>query len=90
MPPASTVEFRVESPFCGPSAYPLRLSIDSVVVGTDTLRDGQTSPRFATTPGQHRLGAAVTGGTFSGFALDTAVTLRADTVFTEVVNLYCS
>lgn len=85
------MQFRVQSPFCGPTnAYPLRFSIDNAVVGSDTLRDTQTSRRFATSAGPHRLGATATGGIFPGFTLDTTVTLPADTVFTQIVDIYCS
>lgn len=90
MPATASVQFQVQSPFCGPNAYPLRFSIDQVVVGTDTLRDGQLSPRFVTSPGQHRLGATVTGGVFSNFTLDTAVALVPNAVLTQIVDLYCS
>lgn len=87
---APAVAFRIDSPFCGPNAYPFRFSIDQSVVGNDTLRDGQTSPRFTTTPGQHHLNALVTGGVFPGFARDTTVMLTPDAVFTYAINSYCS
>jgi hypothetical protein len=90
MTSTTAVEFRVQSPFCSPVAYPFRFSIDSMVVGADTLRDSQTSPRFATTPGQHRLDARATGGPFPLFSLDTIVTVPADTTFALIVDLYCS
>jgi len=89
-PKNAAVQFLVQSPFCGPTVYQLRFLIDLAVVGNDTLRDGRTSSRFTTTAGPHRLGAVITGGTFAGFTLDTTVTLRTDTLFTQVVDIYCS
>ena len=90
-PPLATgVKFKIQSPFCGPDAYPFRFSIDSVVVGSDTLKDKDISPLFATTPGQHRLQARMTGAPFANFAFDTTVTVVTDSVFVQVIDLYCS
>jgi hypothetical protein len=86
-PSASIVQFRLESPFCGPQRYTLRFSIDQHVVGTDTLSNGQTSQRYTTTPGTHALFSTVNGATSAG---DTTVMLRADSTFTARANVYCS
>jgi hypothetical protein len=87
-PSPARVQFRLDSPFCGPQKFALKFSIDSIVVGTDSLSTGQTSPIFLSTPGTHHLlgvgiGVTATGG-------DTTVTLKADSTFTAVVNIYCS
>ena len=90
MPAAASVQFKVQSPFCGPYAYPLQYSIDEVIVGADTLSDGQLSPRFVTSPGSHRLVAAMTGGIFPNFKMDTTVTLVANASLTQIIDIYCS
>jgi hypothetical protein len=90
MPATATVQFKVQSPFCGPHAYPLQYSIDEVIVGADTLSDGQLSPRFVTSPGSHRLVAAMTGGIFPNFKMDTTVTLAANASLTQIIDIYCS
>jgi hypothetical protein len=87
-PSPARVQFRLDSPFCGPEKFALRFSIDSTVVGTDSLSTGQSSPVFLSTPGTHHLvgvgiGVMATEG-------DTTVTLKADSTFTAVVNIYCS
>ena len=87
---ATGVQFKIQSPFCGPYAYPFRFSIDSAVVGNDTLRDKDSSPLFATTPGPHRLEARMTGQPFQNFSFDTTVTVVTDTVFVQIVDVYCS
>ena len=89
-PKETSVQFLVLSPFCGPNSYSIRFSIDSVLVGTDTLKDKESSPRFVTTPGGHRLNARVTAAPFTGLTMDTLVTVPADTVFTQVFDIYCS
>lgn len=90
VPAAASVQFKVQSPFCGPQAYPLQYSIDEVIVGADTLSDGQFSPRFVTSAGSHRLVAAMTGGIFPNFKLDTTVTLAANASLTQIIDVYCS
>jgi hypothetical protein len=87
---ATAVTFRITAPYCGAISYAFRFTIDSAQVGTDTLRDGESSTRYPTTPGRHVLGAAVTAGSFAHFSFDTTVTLPADTTFVQVVDIYCS
>jgi hypothetical protein len=86
----ASVQFKVQSPFCGAHAYPLQYSIDQVIVGADTLSDGQLSPRFVTSAGSHRLVAAMTGGIFPNFKMDTTVTLAANASLTQIIDVYCS
>jgi hypothetical protein len=87
-PSAARVQFRLDSPFCGPEKFALRFSIDSTVVGTDSLSTGQSSPIFRSTPGTHHLVGVGIGVTATQG--DTTVTLKADSTFTAVVNIYCS
>ena len=87
-PSSARVQFRLDSPFCGPQKFALRFSIDSTVVGTDSLSTGQTSPVFLSTPGPHHLVGVGVGVTATQG--DTTVTLKADSTFTAVVNIYCS
>jgi hypothetical protein len=87
-PSAARVQFRLDSPFCGPQKFALRFSIDSAVVGTDSLSTGQSSPIFLATPGTHHLVGVGIGVTATEG--DTTVTLKADSTFTAVVNIYCS
>jgi hypothetical protein len=86
-PTPARVQFTLASPFCGPEKFGIRFMIDSVVAGADTLSNGQSSPVFLSTPGAHHLSGAGIGVIVTG---DTTVTLRADSVFTAVVNIYCS
>ena len=88
-PKATSVQFLVQSPFCGPHDYAMQFSIDSVLVGTDTLKDKETSAQFPTTSGVHRLGARLTT-VFPGLKMDTVVIIPADTVFTQIFDIYCS
>jgi len=90
MPGTTGVQFKVQSPFCGPNAYPFRFSIDSVLVGSDTLKDKESSPAFATTAGQHRLDVRMAGPPFQNFVFDTTVTVVQDSLFVQIVDLYCS
>jgi hypothetical protein len=87
-PSRARVQFRLDSPFCGPQKFALRFSIDSTVVGTDSLSTGQNSPIFLSTPGIHHLVGVGIGVTATQG--DTTVTLKADSTFTAVVNIYCS
>jgi hypothetical protein len=87
-PSPARVQFRLDSPFCGPQKFALRFSIDSAVVGTDSLSTGQSSPIFLSTPGTHHLVGVGIGVTATQG--DTTVTLKADSTFTAVVNIYCS
>ena len=87
-PSSARVQFRLDSPFCGPEKFALRFSIDSTVVGTDSLSTGQSSPVFLSTPGTHHLVGVGVGVTATEG--DTTVTLKADSTFTAVVNIYCS
>ena len=89
-PVAIGVQFRIDSPLCGATRYPFTFSIDSVVVGTDTLKDKDISPLFATPPGPHRLQAALTGPHFANILVDTTVTVVPDSAFVQVVGVYCS
>jgi len=88
-PDVTSVQFLVQSPFCGAHDYGVQFSIDSVLVGTDTLKDKQTSTLFLTAPGAHHLGARLTT-VFPGLMMDTLVTIPAGTVFTQVFDIYCS
>ena len=42
-PSNSLIQFKVEAPLCGGSQIKFRFAIDHVVIGTEILRDGQTS-----------------------------------------------
>ncbi len=85
----TSVQFLVQSPFCGAHDYGMVFSIDSVQVGVDTLKDKERSQQFVVTPGAHRLNARLTT-VFTGLRMDTLVTVPADTVFTQVFDIYCS
>jgi len=88
-PKETSVQFLVQSPFCGPHDYAMVFSIDSVQVGVDTLKDKERSQLFVTTSGAHRLSARLTT-VFTGLKMDTLVMVPADTVFTQVFDIYCS
>lgn len=85
--PAPTVRFEVDAPLCSGVHFPLRFSIDGVVVGQDTLVHGASSDPYLTTSGAHDLLAEfLTAPT----QRDTTVTLGAGERFRMVLDFYCS
>jgi hypothetical protein len=85
LPPA--VRFEVDAPFCVGSQFQLRFSIDGVVVGEDTLMDGQSSIDFATIPGIHELRAQFLN---VATAREEIVALTAGERHAMVLDFYCS
>ena len=85
-PATADVRFKMDSPTCG-GPVSFQFSIDQSVVGTASLRDGETSAAYPTTPGPHAVRAAFVGGSFTH---DTIATLRAGGTFVHVLSPYCS
>jgi len=90
-PPQATVYFVLDAPLCS-SQLPVEFTIDGALVGTDTFRvnlapNHTTSRAFATSAGQHTLGARVVGGYVW---TDTTVTLAAGQIFNDSLPFYCS
>lgn len=86
-PETASIRFVLDAPFCGGTPYALDLIVDARVVGTETLRHGQTSGAYAVPAGRHALGGRLAG---HAFAPDTTLTLRGGTTFTDTLSLYCS
>jgi hypothetical protein len=84
--PAPVVRFRMESQTCG-GPITFQFSIDQAVVGAQSLRNGETSAAYPTTPGPHATRAAFVRGTFVD---DTAATLKAGQIFIQILSPYCS
>jgi hypothetical protein len=84
--PDPIVQFRMESQTCG-GPISFQFSIDQVPVGTESLRDRQTSAAYPTAAGQHAFRVAWVGGSF---VHDELATVRAGETFTVIVNPYCS
>ena len=88
-PDDAKVQFAIEAPFCGGTLYQWQFSVDSVVVGTETLRGSQTSQLYPATMGPHVLGAKILSTSFA-FNTESRVTLRSGGTFVNIVSLYCS
>jgi hypothetical protein len=90
--PQPTVYFRL-IPYACSSIIPVRLYIDGALVAADTFRiavaggDRTTSRAFATSVGQHTLGAQLVNG---GGWPDKVVTLAAGAVVIDSLPFYCS
>ena len=87
------VRFVLNAPLCG-TVFPVQFSIDSVPVGTDTLRVNVSSQRlqsnlFPVSPGMHVLGAR-TFGAYVYVWRDTVVTAAAGTTAFDTLPFYCS
>lgn len=80
----ATVQFAYVNRICPGNSVALQFLIDSAVVDTETMRDGQTSRALATSPGPHVLRAHLPS---SGLSLvpDTTVNLTAGEAFTRQV-----
>ena len=88
-PTTASVQFTLDAPFCGGnSSYSFTLQIDQRVVGTEMLKDRQTSQAYSTSSGQHVIGARI--GTTVIFTPDTMVVLKGGETFTRVLPFYCS
>jgi hypothetical protein len=89
--PDPTVSFMIDAPQCS-STIPVQVSIDSVLVGTDTFvvhygPEHLMSRAFATSAGQHRLSAR----TFNGYTWpDKTVTIGAGQAVVDTLPFYCS
>ena len=83
-PPTATVQFAYVNRFCPGTSITLQFLLDSVVVDTETMPDGQTSRALVTTVGPHVLGAHLPS---SGLRIvpDTTVNLNAGEAFTRQV-----
>jgi len=98
VPEPSTVRFAFTAPFCGSVTAGVRMSIDSVLVATDTFSTlaiggvkDTLSAAFAVPSGTHRLGARVTSGFGTGYAWpDTIVVLAPAQELPRTLNFYCS
>lgn len=82
------VQFKIDAPFCGSTPNTYQFSIDGTVIGVDTLKHGQLSRVYTTSPGLHGLRARLPNA--PNFLQDTTATLNAGTTFTDMVGLYCS
>ncbi len=92
--PRATVQYTLVAPLCS-SVIPVRFYIDSVQVGADTFRinvagEHTSSSGFATSAGQHTLGAQALGNGWAYVWSDRAVSLASGAVFTDSLPLYCS
>lgn len=89
--PAAHVHFVIVAPTCS-SVLPVEFSIDGRLAGTDTFRVDVVNPRttsrdFETSPGQHVVGARVTGG----FVWPSqTLSLGAGAVVADSLPFYCS
>jgi hypothetical protein len=89
--PAARVHFVIVPQACS-SVLPVEFSIDGRLVGTDTFRVDVVSPRttsrdFETSPGQHVVGARVTGG----FVWPSqTLSMAAGAVVADSLPFYCS
>ena len=86
-PVVTTLQYSVTSPFCGPITYTIQFSIDSVAIGSEQLKHGQSSKIYDVSPGKHRIGARIVNWSIS---LDTTITLTAGQSYSRVIDLYCS
>ena len=90
--PEPTVSFMIDAPLCS-SKIPVELSVDNVLVATDTFivnlgTDHLVSRAFTTSVGQHTLGARVT---FNGYTWpEKRVTLMQGQSVTDTLPFYCS
>ena len=80
------VRFRMESATCG-GPITFQFSIDEQVVGTEALRDRETSTGFTTTAGEHAVRAAIVSGALVNHS---TVTLRPGASETIILSPYCS
>jgi len=78
------VQFAYVNQLCTATPITLQFAIDQVVVDSETLHNGQTSPGHVTSPGQHVLGAHFPG---SGVSIvpDTTVNLAGVEAFIRQV-----
>ncbi|MBI3792157.1 MAG: hypothetical protein HY275_14935 [Gemmatimonadetes bacterium] len=78
--------WRLDAPFCAGSRIALAFMIDSIVVGRDTLTNGQLSRRYPASTGVHRLRA------LSGpmVVSDTTLTGALGRTPVAVAPFYCS
>ena len=83
-PPSATVQFAYVNQLCTATPITLRFLIDQVVVDSETMHNGQTSPAHVTAAGRRVLGAHFPG---SGESIvpDTAVNLAGGEVFIRQV-----
>jgi hypothetical protein len=95
--PRPTVSFTIDAPFCGGPRLLVQFSIDSVIIGTDSLnlftasRPGNLSQPFTTTVGTHTLGARVIGSFLNNYSWpEKKVKLSAGQTFTDSLPFYCS
>jgi hypothetical protein len=86
-PNNSFIQFKVDAPLCGGSQIKFRFAIDDVVIGTEMLRDGQTSLQYPTTAGQHGISTSVYTAPFTA---DSTVTLIAGGTTAYPTSVYCS
>jgi hypothetical protein len=89
--PSARVHFVIVAQTCS-SILPVEFSIDGRLVGTDTFRVDVVSPRttshdFETSPGQHVVGARVTGGFVWP---NQTLSMAAGAVVTDSLPFYCS
>jgi hypothetical protein len=85
--PPPAVRFEVDAPFCAGTQFQIRFYIDGVVVGQDTLTDGQSSADFATVPGLHELRAQFLNAPTSR---EATVALSQGERYAMLLDFYCS
>ncbi|HEY2856341.1 MAG TPA: hypothetical protein VGJ18_26100 [Gemmatimonadaceae bacterium] len=81
------MQFEYVNQLCTANPITLQFLIDQVVVDSETMRNGQTSPAHVTTAGRHILGAHFPG---SGVSIvpDTTVNLAGgETFIRQVVEI---
>jgi hypothetical protein len=89
--PPAAVNFVLVAPLCS-SVLPVQLSIDGLIVATDTFRVSVANPHtlsrdFAVTAGPHALSARVIGGYVWP---SQTMTLIAGATATDSLPFYCS
>ena len=78
----SKVYFTIDAATCTGTS-PVQFSVDSAIVGTETLSAGQTSQGYQTTGGVHVLGARLANGTF--IWPNTTVSVPFDASYTRLL-----
>jgi hypothetical protein len=95
--PRPIVSFTIDAPYCGGPKLFVQFSIDSVIIGTDSLnlgmasRPGNLSQPFTATVGTHTVSARVIGTFLNNYSWpEKKMKLSAGQAFTDSLPFYCS
>jgi hypothetical protein len=86
-PGRGLVKFQIDAPFCGGTPNSYRFVLDGAVLGTETLKHGESSQSYPAPAGQRSVRALLNG---TAVLQDTTVTIRANQTVVDQVGLYCS